>query len=249
MASLLRVVAVGLAVAGLAAAGWVGYWVRALLADGRKPFDLVFSFGVFPLLAVLAVGVGGAFWSAARVVRPTTPGRLGGPLRVLAAAVALAGVAALAVSAEYYWQEYTRPTPVGRRVRVGVTELIRERVRPTLDVAWMAVGVGGLLWAAARAAYPRPTPQSGGVMSVVLRLLAGLLIGVGWAGFVAAAVAGYEEYAEPARSRERAVGYVVVVTHVLLSLVVVGLGGLLWVGVRMAYGRPSAAPGGGVTRV
>lgn len=83
-------------------------------------------------------------------------------------------------------------------------------------------------------------------MPVVLRLLAVLLMAAGVIGY-AANVALHSAVLTrdgPDRRRGVAEGYTAAVFDTLLPLVVVGLGGLLWVAVRVAYPPPGPRPGG-----
>lgn len=250
MASVLRIVAAGLVAVGLAIAGWLGYllWPIRARIDGREWLGLLYNFGYLLLLPGLAFGLAGVFGSVVRLTTPRPGGRWAGPLlRVLASVMAVSGVAALVVCYDIHWQQWKAAVRLEARPWARVPYLISYRTGPNTDFAWITLGVAGLLGASARGAYPRRAdPHRGRTMATFLRLLSILLVGVGVVGFVTIAGLSAAIFVDPKllHPDNPFVRYTFLLFHTHLSMVVIGLGGVLWVAVRLAYPpkpRPSTA--------
>lgn len=240
MVSVFRIVAAGLAVNAVAVVGWLGYWEWPTVLTPSSHFFL---------WAWVAVGLAVAFGSVARR-HAAGPRRGGTASRWLAVAVLLVGAGSVGWSVYRHGAEYQRSLRAGRGEFGRLDTVYTVRGVSRTDVGWVTLGVGGLAWVTARAAGPRPRTRSGGrTMATALRLLAGLLMVVGVGGFVAAAALCSEALADAKLSAQGAIGsYLMLLLNVFLAVGIAGLGGLLWVGVRLAYPNP-AAPTPQVTRV
>ncbi|MBX9584003.1 MAG: hypothetical protein K2X87_27195 [Gemmataceae bacterium] len=250
MASVLRIAAVGLPCAGLALAVWVGSLLPT--ADPARPgtpqdwLTLLYSFGWLLVLPWLAVGFAVVFWSAARLTDPR-PGRrwAGSTIRGLAALVGAVGVVAVADCLQLYLYWYLTMARDYRDPGGWVVLFFGVPLAPNAAAAWATLGVGGLGWAVARLAYPPPNtyPAGGDPMALALRVLAVALVVAGAAGFVGSSVAGYHTLTGDRRGTEpSAVGYGLLLIGGLFSLIVAGLGGVLWATTRLAYPPKPAAP-------
>ena len=237
MASVLRIAAGGLAIVTGVAVARVGYAFWPLRVDRVLRWaspDLLYPFSPIALLPCVAAGAAGLFWCVARLTRPRTgPRWAGSVVRGVATATLITGALTVAGSLHHL-----RMAAAGDRA----LWLFVFHEPPNTTLAWAALGVGGLLRVAAGAAYPPgPVPPRRWAVSLLLRLLAVVLILAGAIGSAVGLVQCYRATLEPSTGRafEYYSGGLV---HLLLSLGVVGLGGILWVGVRLAYAPKPAAP-------